>query len=344
MDISTSLVGVGLVDEYTCSCWVVEPPPSVCYSDFCFNEGVCIVRNNTLTCHCPDASNYGPRCELLTASFENNSAWYRPLTVCEHSSLTLTFVSHDKNGVLLYAGPTVPSPWPDYPRDFLYILLRNWMVETFLDLGTGTMNISIPVEPDTSRAFQYVLTWSEGGVMVEVVNCGINVTKHTSREPCKKTVPLEMLSSSSPSHLLNAQGPLQVGGVASTASFFQLADSYGWTLNPPSTSPLSGCVLELRHNDHLYDLNATDFSKNAIQPCDVPRTSQVMLGRHSVILLLASLFSLLRKAFFCCCLLQPLQRCPYRVNIYCLICPGANGENLFCCMSICKKLVMLFLR
>ena len=298
-DGSASLVGLDVVDDYACSCGALEPPPSVCYPGFCFNEGVCLVRNHTLTCHCPDADNYGPRCELLTARFESSFAWYEPLTVCERSSLSFIFVSHDKNGVLLYTGPTVPSPWPDYPRDFLYIILRDWMVETFLDLGTGTMNISIPVEANTFKSFQYVLTWGEGGVTVEVVNCGINATRHTSREPCKKAMPLAMLSNSSPSHLLNAQGPMQVGGVASTVSFLQLADSYGWTLTPPSTSPFSGCVLELKHNDHLYDFNATDFSKHTIQPCDAPRTSRVVLGRHSIIIILASLFSLLRKTFCC---------------------------------------------
>ncbi|XP_045109425.1 neural-cadherin-like isoform X4 [Portunus trituberculatus] len=305
-DVSASLVAVEVVRDYTCSCGPLEPPPSVCYPGFCFNEGVCRVRNNTLTCQCRDSINYGPRCELLTASFENTFAWYQPLTVCERSSLTIIFESHDKSGVLLYTGPTIPSPWPDYPRDFLYVILRDWVVETFLDLGTGTMNISVPVEANSFKAFQYILTWGEGGVTVEVVNCGINATRHANRKPCRKNVPLAMLttSSSSPSHLLNAQGPLQVGGVASTVSFLQLADSYGWTLTPPSASPFSGCVLELRQNDHLYDLNATDFSKSAIQPCDVPRTSRVVLGRRSLIIILASLLSLLLLVVMIVCLVR----------------------------------------
>ncbi|XP_045109629.1 neural-cadherin-like isoform X3 [Portunus trituberculatus] len=304
---SASLVGLDVVDDYACSCGPLEPPPSVCYPGFCFNDGVCLVRNNTLTCQCPDSVNFGPRCELLTARFESSFAWYEPLTVCERSSLSFAFESHDKSGVLLYTGPTVPSPWPDYPRDFLYVILRNWVVETFLDLGTGTMNISIPIEANIFRTFHYVLIWGEEGLTAEVVNCGINATRHTSREPCRKSVPLAMLTSSSssnngPSHLLNAQGPLQVGGVASTVSFLQLADSYSWTLTPPSASPFSGCMMELRHNDHLYDFNATDYSKSPIQPCDAPRTSRVVLGRHSIIIILASLLSLLLLVVVILCL------------------------------------------
>lgn len=295
---TATLVGVDITDDYTCSCGPLEPPPSVCYPDFCYNGGTCRVRNNTLTCQCTDTINYGPRCELLTARFEDNFAWYEPLTVCERSSLSLIFETHDKSGVLMYTGPTVPLPWPEYPRDFLYIIIRDWMVETFLDFGTGTINISIPIEANTAKAFQYVLTWGESGVTAEVVNCGINMNRDPLRESCRKIVPLAGFSSSSssPSHLLNAQGPVQVGDVASMVSFQELADSYGWSLTPPSTSPFSGCVLGLRHNDRLYDLNSTDFSKGAVQPCDAPRTSRVVLGQHSIIIIIASLLSLLRKA------------------------------------------------
>lgn len=291
---TTSLVGVDITDDYTCNCGPLEPPPSVCYPGFCLNGGTCLVMNSTLTCHCPDASNYGPRCELLTARFERGFAWYEPFTVCDQSSISLVFETNDKSGVLLYAGPTVPSPWPDYPRDFLYVILRDWVLETFLDFGTGTMNISIPVEATPGRTFQYVLTWSDGGVMAEVVECGVNSTAD-HLDPCRRSVPLARFSNN-PSHLLNTQGPLQVGGLAAMVSFPQLADSYGWTLTPPSTFPFSGCVLELRHNDRLYDLNATDFQKHTFQPCSAPRMSRVVLGRQSIIIILASLLSLLRKS------------------------------------------------
>ncbi|XP_045108973.1 uncharacterized protein LOC123503358 [Portunus trituberculatus] len=180
------------------------------------------------------------------------------------------------------------------------------------------MNISIPIEPNPFRHFQYIVTWGEGRVTAEVINCGMNTTTD-GYESCRKIVPLARLPSSSsssssssiisssssnavPSHLLNAQGPLQVGGVASMVSFLQLADSYGWTLTPPSTSPFAGCLLELRHNDRLYDLNATDFTKHPIHPCDAPRTSRVVFGRHSIIIILASLLSLLLLVVVILCL------------------------------------------
>lgn len=295
---TVTIVGVDITDDYACDCGALEPLPSVCFSGFCFNGGTCSVSNNTLTCDCLDGNNYGPRCELLTARFERGFAWYEPLTVCEHSSLSVTFETKDESGVLLYTGPTVPTPWPGYPRDFLYVVLHGWVVETYLDLGTGTINITIPIEPNMDRAFEYVIMWNKNGVTAEVIDCGINVTLE-NLEPCKKALPLPRLTSS-PSHLLNVQGPLQIGGVAAMVSFPQLASSYSWSLTPPAIYPFSGCILELRHNDHLYDLNATDFSKQTFQPCDAPRTSRVVLGQQSIIIILASLLCLLCK--FCRCL------------------------------------------
>ncbi|KAK3855468.1 hypothetical protein Pcinc_038136, partial [Petrolisthes cinctipes] len=289
---TATLVGVDIADDYACDCGALEPLPSVCFPGFCYNGGNCYVRNNTLSCECPDSSNYGPRCELLTARFERGYAWFEPLTVCEHSTLSLAFQTNDRRGVLAYSGPSVPSPWLHYPRDFLYVVLRDWVVETFLDLGTGTLNISIPIEANSDRIFEYMLTWHEGGVTAEVLDCGINMTKETEI-PCRRTIPLPRLSNM-PSHLLNVQGPLQIGGVAPMSSFPELAESYKWTLVPPAAYPFSGCILELRHNEHIYDLNATDYSKNTFQPCDAPRTSRVVLGQQSIIIILSSLFSLLR--------------------------------------------------
>ena len=75
----------------------------------------------------------------------------------------------------------------------------------------------------------------------------------------------------------------------------KLRESYGWSLTPPHAPPFSGCVMELRHNGALYDLNATDHHKNAFFPCDAPRMSRVVLGQQSVIIILTSLMCLLCK-------------------------------------------------
>ncbi|XP_042874776.1 neural-cadherin-like [Penaeus japonicus] len=297
---TSTMVGVDITDDYTCDCGALEPLPSVCFEGFCYNGGTCHVVNRTLTCACLDDSNYGPRCELMTARFERGFAWYEPPNVCENSSFSMVFETNDASGVLFYTGPIVTSPWPDYPRDFLYVILNNWVLEVYLDLGSGTLNMSIPIEENTARSFEFVLSWDKIEITLEVLDCGINGTLEVS-DPCRKSLFLPGPYRST-RHLLNVQGPMQVGGTVAMTSFAKLSSSFGWTLTPPSVYPFSGCVLELRHNDHLYDLNATDYSKKTYQPCDAPRTSRVVLGQQSVIIILASLLCLLLLVLVILCL------------------------------------------
>ncbi|ROT82868.1 putative DE-cadherin [Penaeus vannamei] len=284
---TSTMVGVDITDDYTCDCGALEPLPSVCFEGFCYNGGTCYVVNRTLTCTCLDDTNYGPRCELMTARFERGFAWYEPPNVCENSTFSMVFETNDASGVLFYTGPMVTSPWADYPRDFLYVILNNWVLEVYLDLGSGTLNMSIPIEENTARSFEFVLSWDKIEITLEVLDCGINGTLEVS-DPCRKSLFLPGPYRST-RHLLNVQGPMQVGGTSAPLNFEKLSASYGWTLTPPYVYTFSGCVLELRHNDRLYDLNATDYSKKTFQPCDAPRTSRVVLGQQSVIIILASL-------------------------------------------------------
>nr|XP_027206874.1 putative neural-cadherin 2 [Penaeus vannamei] len=293
---TSTMVGVDITDDYTCDCGALEPLPSVCFEGFCYNGGTCYVVNRTLTCTCLDDTNYGPRCELMTARFERGFAWYEPPNVCENSTFSMVFETNDASGVLFYTGPMVTSPWADYPRDFLYVILNNWVLEVYLDLGSGTLNMSIPIEENTARSFEFVLSWDKIEITLEVLDCGINGTLEVS-DPCRKSLFLPGPYRST-RHLLNVQGPMQVGGTSAPLNFEKLSASYGWTLTPPYVYTFSGCVLELRHNDRLYDLNATDYSKKTFQPCDAPRTSRVVLGQQSVIIILASLLCLLRESPF----------------------------------------------
>ncbi|XP_042222994.1 neural-cadherin-like isoform X2 [Homarus americanus] len=295
---TTTMVGVDITEEYTCDCGALEPPPSVCYSGFCYNGGDCIEVNNTLTCKCPD-DNYGPRCELKSARFERGYAWYEPLKVCENATLFMSFDTKESTGLLLYSGPTVLKPWSNYPRDFLYVFLENWILHAYIDLGTGTIKMDIPIEQKADRSFDYTISWNDRDIKFEVVNCLGNTTTDSSTT-CKKSVPLAGLNV--PSHLLNVGAPLQVGGVTAMKPFSELAGSYGWTLTPPIVDPFYGCVLELRHNDYLYDLNSTDYDKNTYKPCDAPSPARVIVGKESIVIIVVSLLSLIMLVLLILCL------------------------------------------
>ncbi|XP_064099901.1 neural-cadherin-like isoform X2 [Macrobrachium nipponense] len=297
---TATMVGVDITDEYTCDCGELEPLPSVCFSDFCYNGGTCSIIDNALKCQCIDDHNYGPRCELKNARFEKSFAWYEPLKVCDNSTFTITFRSNKHSGILLYMGPIVESPWEEYPKDFLYVFLRNWVLVTYVDLGSGTEKVSIPIEKNTNRFFQFVVIWNKKKISFEVIDCGFNSTIG-SGDPCKVSIPYPHISMY-PNFLLNVQGPLQVGGLAPMPNFASLSASYRWNLIPPVVGYFSGCILEMRQNDFLYDFNASDYGSGPVQPCDAPRTSRVVLGQQSIIIILASLFCLLVLVLLILCL------------------------------------------
>lgn len=289
----TTMVGVDIADDYTCDCGALEPPHTVCHEGFCLNGGTCVEVNQTLTCECPDNVNYGPRCELTNARFERGFAWYESPKICDNSSLSMSFETRDPDGMLLYAGPMMAKPWEDYPKDFIYVVLRDWVLEAYLDLGAGTVGMKINLEKNSGRSFDYILSWTDDGISFEVPNCLGNSS--SSAAACRKTTPLP--GTTSPSVLLNTPGPLQLGGVAAQPSFEVLADSYKWTLVPPTVLPFFGCVLEVRYNDYLYDLNATDYTKSTYLPCNAPTPAKVILGQQSIIIIVVSLSCLICK--FC---------------------------------------------
>lgn len=287
----TTMVGVDIADDYTCDCGALEPPHTVCHDGFCLNGGTCVEANQTLTCLCPDSANYGPRCELTNARFERGYAWYEGPKVCDNSSFSMAFETRDPEGLLLYAGPMLTKPWQDYPKDFIYVVLRDWILEAYLDLGTGTVVMKVSLEKNSARSFDFVLSWADDGISLEVPNCLGNSS--SSATACKKTTPLP--GTVSPSVLLNSPGPLQLGGVTAMPSFEQLAASYEWTIVPPVVLPFFGCIFEVRYNDYLYDLNSTDYTKSTYLPCNAPTPAKVILGQQSIIIIVVSLLCLIRE-------------------------------------------------
>ncbi|KAK7079949.1 hypothetical protein SK128_012924 [Halocaridina rubra] len=300
---TSTVVGVDITAEYVCSCGPLEPLPSVCYDSFCYNGGKCDKVNNTLTCICPDENDYGPRCELLNARFERGYSWYESFKVCENSSILLSFKSTESKGILMYAGPMVSRPWADYPRDFLYVVINQKILETYFDFGTGTMKIQIPLL-ELDKPYNLRMDWDNETITFEVPYCMGNTT--VENPDCKVSQNLPGLKAKS--FLLNVQGPLQLGGVAAMESFSKLANSYGWSLTPPTIDPFFGCILELRHNEYLYDLNSTDYGKYTYMPCDAPAAVRIVLGEQSIIIIVVSLLCLLLLVLLILCLARRRQK------------------------------------
>ncbi|XP_076044987.1 DE-cadherin-like [Oratosquilla oratoria] len=290
---TATVVGVHVSDAYDCNCeesYPLSPPGTTCPSDFCLNGGTCVITNGTLGCVCPTSTDYGPRCELVTALFKKGYAWFDPFGVCENASIQITFRSDSPNGVLMFAGPLVARPWTNYPPDYLAMVLNDWVLEVYLELGSGTANLSLPVSADKSASYNLTLNVNRTSVFLEIAEC----QPDAAPEDCRRTVPLSGFPSP-PRYLLNLEGPLQLGGIYPEATpLEELAASYDWTIFPTQVTPFAGCVSNLKYNDVFYDLNKTDFSSRYYRTCADPMTGmQVRMGEETIFIIVGCLLLLI---------------------------------------------------
>ncbi|CAL4169363.1 unnamed protein product, partial [Meganyctiphanes norvegica] len=282
---TSTIVGVKPEDVYECHCGALDNIPQVCNNDYCLNGGTCNQVNGNLTCTCVDDWNYGPRCELMTARFKEGYAWYRSFDVCENPTINMSFNTNRGNGILFYNGPTILSPWDNYPKDFLYVFLENWELTLYLELGSGTVRLAIPIEQSTVRNFIFTISWNHEMLEFEVENC--ETTKATeSSDSCKKKISLPGFEGNI-KPLLNVQSPLQVGGVIPSLNFNQLSNSYGWSHTPEMPKEkFEGCIQKIKFNKYLYDMNSTDYFDEYYPTCSDPINEKVVTGGSSLLIII----------------------------------------------------------
>ena len=295
-----TLVGVAVEEYYACTCYNYQPTPVHNDPCPCLNGGVCNDPANPTACTCPDSINYGPNCELLTARFNSvdGYAWFQPMDTCEQSTLSVSFeTDFSLDGVLIYNGPIVRRPFKEYPKDFVYLYIKSRKVVAYVELGTGTMVLSVPidqsVEIDTMTAF---LSWDRQSVGLKVENCMGSNSTGPLPAICISSV---NLIGTSPSFLFNSGSPLQLGGTSPMPSFSSLATSYGWSQLPEETDGFRGCVKKVQFNDHIYDMNSTDYFSEGYyhRTCDnIIVGAIVKLGSESIAIIVTSLFILLSKS------------------------------------------------
>lgn len=299
-----TLVGIQMEEYYSCTCYDSEYHHSsvissnslnafnnVDISCGCLNGGVCSDVSDASVCSCPNNNNYyGPKCELLEARIVQGYSWFKHLDTCEDSTLSVSFSSDEPQGMLLYNGPILAKPYAQYPKDFVYMILDGNHLTCYLELGSGTMELSVEIEQNNGRTMIATLSWNSQKVNLEVNNCG-NYTSSYRSNICRNSTPLI-----GNSFLFNTGGPLQLGGMAAMPSLNTLAQSYDWTLTPKSVPYFSGCFSRLQFNDYIYDMNSTDYYKNFYRTCSaVSPLPIVQLGAESIIIIVASLALLLRE-------------------------------------------------
>ena len=261
-----------------------------------------------LTCACPDDEDYvyGPRCELRTARFNSGFAWYAPLDTCENSSLRLAFRSNVPTGTILYSGPIETSAG-DTPPDFIYLVLVAWEVQLYLNLGKKTYSISVMVKENVTATYNVRIAWNRDEISLGVTNCGLNETCYArvNKDP------------GSIHAILNAAGPLQLGGVAPMVSLDQIASVYSWEMSIPMLEPFIGCVSDLVYNDKFYDLNKTSNYKNHFRTCVTANQAKIIMSSESVLIIIGILLFLLSEYFATLYLIEEFSSFHYIGFPYC---------------------------
>ena len=287
---TSTLVGVYVKEVYTCECRS-EPPYSHCPENYCLNGGICIETEVGIKCKCPDDVNYdGERCELTKAHLKNGFAWFAPLEACSEPTLHLTFNSEKASSLIIYNGPLVARSHPDYPKDFLYLILQNWVVTAYLNVGNNTERVSVKTDGRTNQAYELYVSWANGFLSLSIPNCGQN--NSFNPRACHSSFPLLAEGNSS---ILNVGGPLQLGGLAPMESLSLLSRSYEWGVSLPYVDSFEGCISSLRYNNITYDFNKTSNFKNYYLTCKPLVLPLVTLSSESVWIIVGSLILLMGK-------------------------------------------------
>ncbi|QQP57284.1 Uncharacterized protein FKW44_002211 [Caligus rogercresseyi] len=243
----TALVGVRVevVAECVCGARNFEKAES-CLTHVCYNGGRCLEGRWGVRCQCPRGYE-GPRCQQTTRTFWGKGwAWYPPLELCEHSHLSIEFLTKKQDGVLLYNGPIVPpEPEEHLISDFISLelvkahpRLLNRTHKTRLDDGSWH-RIDIFWDREQVRM---VLDFCRSSVVVEHED-GTPTEFDDSSCQVKGNVPPF-------NEYLNVNTPLQIGGMAAE-QFDPL--HYKWS-HTPLGKPFDGCIRNIIHNSKLYDL------------------------------------------------------------------------------------------
>ena len=169
---TSSFVGVTARSLAVCGCRArLAAPRDPCSSNPCLNGGSCRPAGRSYSCSCPDPVQYGPRCEMLAASYRRGWAAYPSLPSCTSTSLSFLLTTTARDGLLLYQGPSPNTVVVDQGRpvtDFMAIELQDGKLKYFLNLGAETWVGSLERELADNQEHSVLVRWSNTSVTLEI--------------------------------------------------------------------------------------------------------------------------------------------------------------------------------
>lgn len=270
---------------YTCICQErftgdncdVDSSSGRCVPGVCRNGGTCTnLAEGGFTCQCPSGGFEKPYCELSTRSFPPKSfVMFRGLRQRFHMSLSLSFATKEKNGLLFYNGRL------NEKHDFIAVEINDGQVQLKYSTGESSTLVAPHIPGGVSdgkwhmvqlRYYNKPKTGSMGVAqgpskekvaVLAVDDCDISVALKFSSEIANYTCAAEGIQSSSKKSL-DLTGPLLLGGVPNLPENF-----------PVTHREFIGCMKDLYIDSRKIDLasyianNGTSAGCNAKQPfCD----------------------------------------------------------------------------
>uniref|UniRef100_A0A914C6R2 Cadherin n=1 Tax=Acrobeloides nanus TaxID=290746 RepID=A0A914C6R2_9BILA len=244
----TVIVGVNATDIDDCSCPVFTPPSS-CQAGLCHNEGVCHNTYPGFFCECRNDFLKGSRCQGTTRSFGGQDfAWYKPMPACTSLNISLSFMTGEMDGILLYNGNMGHYPGgsgrAEYD-DYLVIQLKAGNLEVDMSFN-GFTPTTLVYDKDVlydKKWHDISLTQIGKKIYLVVDNCD------SLNKNCNVTV-----TSIDDDERLNIVSPLQLGGIAS------LEGNLRYPKVVQGSPNFIGCMRNLRVNYELYDLYSPAMS------------------------------------------------------------------------------------
>uniref|UniRef100_A0AC35TLX9 Cadherin-89D n=1 Tax=Rhabditophanes sp. KR3021 TaxID=114890 RepID=A0AC35TLX9_9BILA len=263
----TIIVGIDAFSMDKCVCPVFVAPKA-CEPGLCLNDGVCHnVNPSGFFCECRNDLLKGFRCQGTTRSFSGQGyAWFKPMPACTSLNISLSFMTQDPNGLILYNGPmgdrenksggASVKDEVEY-KDYISIRLieGNIFAEIrFNRLPVTYLNLSKPNNLADGDWHSVRIAQSGKHITMTIDACQTMNTQ--GQESCFISV-----FSVDDDERLNINSPLQLGGVA------PLDGTFGYPLFVSQSSDYNGCIRNLHVNGEQYDLATPDHTHQSTIGC-----------------------------------------------------------------------------
>ncbi|XP_049940787.1 neural-cadherin-like [Schistocerca serialis cubense] len=224
-------------------------------------------------CVCPVGFK-GPRCQQTVRSFQTGGwAWFSSLHPQAENHLSLEFITHKEDGVLLYNGP-LSFATSNNVSDYIALEIRQGEPRLLIHIDDNTIELILKVTNyvNDGKWHQVDIYWNHKNIrllldhcksadVLEVKEISVPFFNRTSCMAEKELPPF--------SRQLLLNSPLQIGGI-----YWKLlpTEMRMWNASP-SPANFDGCLSNLFYNGQILDLSDSLLSKNTAVGCQHTESS-----------------------------------------------------------------------